>query len=90
MSDPRETPSSLFGLKVHVSRYAVTWAPNRVHKQRRNQTKAYHARVQKKWNKRFGKREVPCVYLIGGGFGFGQDQSLVINPAYSVQLKGFA
>jgi hypothetical protein len=43
----------LLGLQLHVSKMLSDW-PMRLHRKRRNQSWAYHHRIQKKWNKRFG------------------------------------
>ena len=44
---------SLFGLKVITSNL-LNNMPGRVHKKRKWMSWAYHRRIQKKWNKRFG------------------------------------
>jgi hypothetical protein len=56
----------LFGIQVRVSKAleGLQW-PARWHKKRRNQSEAYHRRVQKKWNKRFGTG--PAALLINSG-----------------------
>lgn len=56
----------LHSLELCESPLAMTLEPNRRHKHRRNQTKAYHARIQKKWNKRFGKHEAPGIWRAMG------------------------
>lgn len=38
--------------------------PNRRHKKRRNQTEAYHRRVQKKWAKRWGTHPEQRAYMV--------------------------
>lgn len=62
------------------SPYATKSAPMREHKKRKNQTEAYHRRVQKKWAKRFGTKQVPAAYLIDNGVLGGRGQSLVVHP----------
>ena len=54
---------NLSGVKAIVHPLATTEAPARQHKKRRNQSASYHARVQKKWTKRFGKKLVPGAVL---------------------------
>lgn len=44
--------------------------PARRHKKRRNQTEAYHRRVQKKWLKRFGTVEPAFLVDVDKLFGF--------------------
>ena len=53
---------NLSGVKAIVHPLAGNEAPARQHKKRRNQSASYHARVQKKWTKRFGKKLVPAAY----------------------------
>lgn len=67
------------------SEYAVTTAPAVVHKKRRGQSDAYHRRVQKKWNKRYGTTMKPAAYVIDGsavGFLFGRRNAMF--PAFIV------
>lgn len=59
MPAAKDPASSLFGaIRVHESMEAKM--PARVHK-RRSGSEAYHRRIQKKWNKRFGY--VPAAFL---------------------------
>lgn len=51
-------------LQVLVNDLCTTEVPNRVHKHRRNQTLAYHRRVQKKWAKRWRTHMVPAAYEV--------------------------
>lgn len=78
------------GMGVHQSPLAVRPAPNRVHKHRRGQTKAYHARIQKKWTKRFGTHQEPCAYIVGttalfpfGAFG----KAFIAHPSIVSKLQ---
>jgi hypothetical protein len=59
---PRSTePAPMFaGMRVIESPDAKM--PARVHKRRSGMSEAYHRRVQKKWNKRFGY--VPAAFLL--------------------------
>lgn len=41
--------------------------PVRRHKKRANQSAAYHRRIQKKWNKRWGTKTVRSAYLLNPG-----------------------
>lgn len=53
-------------------------APVRTHKHRRNQTAAYHRRVQKKWTKRWGTKTVRSMYLMNpSALGLGSDAMLL-------------
>ena len=64
-----EPTQTLFGIRVIFSDNAVQvkYTRNKVHKHRRNQSLAYHRRVDKKWSKRYGstKVETPCAYRLG-------------------------
>ena len=79
------------GIAVQTSHMATTTEPNKVHKRRRGQTKAYHARIQKKWNKRFGTQQVPGAYLIDGRaiglFGVDFGKTLVVHPSLTAKLR---
>lgn len=43
---------------------ATTTEPRRVHRHRKNQSLAYHTRIQKKWRKRFGTVQKPAAFQI--------------------------
>lgn len=63
------------GMRVSVSELALRTEPVRRHKWRkRTQSKAYHKRVQKKWEKRWGVVRAPCAYFLADG-------RLVLHPA---------
>lgn len=49
----RIEPMTLYGTPVHINPHTVVRRPAREHK-RGKHSEAYHARIQKKWNKRFG------------------------------------
>lgn len=44
---------ALLGMQVHFNKL-MSRMPAKVHRKRRSQSWAYHNRIQKKWNKRFG------------------------------------
>ena len=73
-------------LRVVESPMAMQSVPKRVHKKRRNQTEAYHRRVQKKWTKRFGMKHVPFVYQLDGG-RFGLGSILILPPGMKQQMR---
>ena len=66
LPDLSEFECSLFGrIKVHrTDLLKPRMEPIRKHKKRRNQSLAYHRRIQKKWTKRFGEHEVHPVFLV--------------------------
>jgi len=73
---------TLYGTPVSVSDLLLRYrqVPNRSHKQRRNQSLAYHRRVQKKWNKRFGEASVHDPQVIRIQDPFTQNVRLVMDP----------
>ena len=73
-------------LRIVESPMAVQSVPKRAHKKRRNQTEAYHRRIQKKWTKRFGMKGVPCAYQINGG-RFGLGSILILPPGMKQQMR---
>lgn len=87
----RPPDGTLFGLPVFISRNAVTSVPNRKHCWRRNQKRAYHLRIEKKWAKRWGTRLLPAAFMINPGaaglYGAGPAQ-LIIHDEIHDKLKG--
>ena len=69
---PGNLSGPLGGIEVRESINACQTKPARAHKRRRNQTNRYHARIQKKWNKRFGMVKKPAAFMI--------DTSLLLMP----------
>ena len=74
-------------LQVRESPLAMQTVPVKRHKKRRNQTEAYHRRVQKKWNKRHGTKQVPVAYMIDNTALGGYGQTLVAHPSIVARLK---
>lgn len=66
--------------RVLTNRLCTARAPVRVHKKRTNQTEAYHRRIQKKWIKRFGQKDVLTGFLIDNSFIGGRGRTLVLHP----------
>lgn len=80
------------GISVQYSPLAVRTVPRKVHKHRRGQTKAYHARIQKKWAKRYGTRQERCAYVIDPRALFplpfgGQGKTLILHPSHRDQFE---
>ena len=69
---PGNLSGPLGGIEVRESINACQTKPARAHKRRRNQTNRYHARIQKKWNKRFGMVKKPAAFMI--------DTSMLLLP----------
>ncbi len=74
------------GIKIHESPLALTTQPTRVHKKRRNQSARYHARVQKKWTKRYGTCSIPGAYSMRDPFTGAQ--IIVAHPAVMAKIRG--
>ena len=74
-------------MQVRESPLALQTVPVKRHKKRRNQTEAYHSRVQKKWSKRHGTKQVPTAYVIDNGAIGGYGQTLVAHPSIVARLK---
>ena len=81
-------PRPGFGpMAVRQSPLVTRTEPTKVHKHRRSQTDAYHKRIQKKWTKRYGTKQVPCAYVVDnaclGGFG----RTLIVHPSLMAGLR---
>lgn len=74
-------------LQVRESPLALQTVPAKRHKKRRNQTEAYHRRVQKKWTKRHGTKQVPAAYMVDNSVIGGYGQTLVAHPSIVARLK---
>ena len=74
-------------LQVRESPLALQTVPVKRHKKRRNQREAYHRRVQKKWTKRHGTKQVPAAYMIDNSVIGGYGQTLVAHPSIVARLK---
>src|SRR5688500_3832417 len=70
---------TLMGMDVHVSPLCVSQVPVREHKAKG--TTAYSKRIQKKWNKRFGFKQVQDVYIVNGG------RSVFMHPEAFAKLR---
>ena len=77
------------GMRVIESPMAAMLVPVRKHKKRSSQSSTYHARIQKKWIKRFGKKEVACAFMLNGGV-FGLGSAFVLHPSHAALLRGIA
>ncbi len=79
------------GMRVISSPYATETVPVRKHKLTRSQLGhlikhkfkgiTYHDRIQKKWNKRFGMKQVPGCFIVDSskiGFGYGSGEKVIM------------
>lgn len=81
----------------HTDKLFQTTVPNRKHKKTRHQTEAYHKRIQKKWNKRFGTREQwhalvmdPGLLQFGTPTGRGPVEVFMPSFAYDKVRRAFS
>lgn len=58
--------SSVFGMPICKNQYITDVVPVKKHKKTRHQSDKYHARIQKKWVKRFGEKRVPGAMILSG------------------------
>ena len=85
--------SDLFGIKLMKAPFEmVRDVPNKKHKKRSNQSARYHARIQKKWIKRFGTHKEKYALMINGAaLGiFGGGPRMVLDAATFGMLRNFA
>lgn len=65
-----------------------TLEPKRLHRKRHGQSRAYHARVQKKWMKRFGTWLKPGAVIIDReAAGIGQGKLIVAHPVVAAEIR---
>lgn len=60
-------------LRIVESTAACTYTQRRVYAKRRAHSPRHHARINKKWLKRWGMRAEPMAYLLGG-------ETLIVHP----------
>ena len=71
---------SLYGIKVIESPNAVIQEPVRKLNKKKWMSRFYTNRIQKKWNKRYGYKQVPTMYKIN-------DNVIIIHPILYNDLK---
>lgn len=69
----------LCGVRVHSNPLAMALEPVKKHRKTRSMSDTYHQRVQKKWIKRFGEKQVPGMYQIG--------RDIVAHPEIVAAMK---
>ena len=81
----------IFGIRVVTSQLLLERdVPIREHKRRRNQSPAYHKRIQKKWTKRFGvKKEDFAVMFDPAAIGLHGNPMMFIPEKHAVLLRNF-
>lgn len=78
------------GMRIVESTFALkdTDVPVRQHRRRRWMSERYHARIQKKWLKRFGTVREPCMYVMNPqAVGLLGGKTLICHPALMPQLR---
>jgi len=83
--------TGFFGLPVFSSPFAECAVPTKRHKKRRNQSAAYHRRIQKKWIKRFGTTQEKCMFVIdpvAAGLSYYRGEIAVVHPEHIAILRG--
>lgn len=77
----RQSMFNLFSIPVRVTPMNLERdVPVRPHKKRRNQSATYHARIQKKWVKRFGmKKEQYAIVMNPSKVGLAGGMQLVMD-----------
>jgi predicted lipoprotein len=74
-------------INIRESVHAVRFDQIKKHKKVRNQSEAYHRRIDKKWLKRYGKNSVPCAYTIDNSLMGGVRKTLIAHPDVIKELK---
>jgi hypothetical protein len=75
------------GIPVHVSPLCTATKRVREHVKRRTQSDAYHARIDKKWRKRFGTKQVPTLYFMDGRAVLGMGERIMVHPSLLADLR---
>lgn len=73
-----KTNCTFYGLAVIENPTCFMREPVRKHVQSKSGSAVYHARIQKKWIKRWGEHCVPSAYVVGG--------AIVMHPTLLKQL----
>ena len=73
-----------YGYKISFSETAVEpdLTPRKIHVHKKWMSESYQARIQKKWNKRFGYCYKPCCYVMG--------DNIIVNPVFKTEFYKFA
>ncbi len=80
------------GMKIieslHMPKTMLT--PVRKHIRKPWMTEAYHKRIQKKWNKRFGQVDEPCILMTPQGICCHPEVAREIEHAVRKQMDGYS
>lgn len=69
----------IHGTPVFSNHLATTTEPIRKHNKTQSMSESYHNRVQKKWTKRYGTKQIPCYYVTPRG--------IIAHPSVLEQLR---
>lgn len=88
----RQSMFNLFSIPARVTPMNLECdVPVRPHKKRRNQSATYHARIQKKWVKRFGtKKEQYAALMDPSKVGLSGGQQLVMDQRSIALLRNLS
>ena len=71
------------GVRVYESLAAVERSRAKLYPKRKAKSPRHWARMDKKWRKRFGFREKPCVFYSNNSMG----EAFFVHPALMPQLR---
>lgn len=77
-------------LRIIESTAACTYVPRRTYAKRRAHSPRHHARMNKKWLKRYGVRAEPTAYWMDTSYLLGVDggKTLVVHPTLAARYCG--
>ena len=71
-------PNTIHGKKIYSGPF-LKEEPKKVHIKSKAMSENYHKRVQEKWNKRYGMKQVPCFFMVG--------DSILAHPSVITELE---
>lgn len=95
MEQPRRDPISeaFAGIGPRIRVFESTGAVRRdrvkTYPKRKAKTPAHWARMDKKWRKRYGFREVPQMYIMQACPEMGTTGGVLVHPSHAVLLRNF-
>jgi hypothetical protein len=79
---------NIFGINIVESPLCLIDVPKRKHKKCGSQSESYHARVQKKWVKRFGTtKERVAIFFNPSAVGMPGSPRIALDPSAIVMLR---
>jgi hypothetical protein len=88
---PRVAGNSLGfgGLRIIESPAAVRRERVKTYPKRKAKSDSHWARMDKKWMKRYGFREVPCMYMFQANRDLHTPAAALVHPSHAVLLRNF-